>query len=195
MPSGELLGLAVGGRWNHAPKRTGLGAIDNFPRGTAQALYGGRGRKIFFSPSLYFSISVCPSTAGQFAQRSHWSLCFVAKIPWIVSFSGSAHCLRKDMYFQCVLAAVSPPHRRDTNERDCRAERLPLTRCRSNFMRSSSTSAISRARWRRPSRSRIARWSGKRELCRFGIHLENLDSRQREPIEKIGFRIEEIQQR
>src|SRR5262249_4233195 len=39
------------------------------------------------------------------------------KIPWIVSFSGSAHGLGKDMYFQCALAAVSPRHRRDTHER------------------------------------------------------------------------------
>src|SRR5262249_6326461 len=43
-------------------------------------------------------------------QRSRWSLCSAV---WIVSFSGSAHSLRKDMYLQCALAAVSPRHRRD----------------------------------------------------------------------------------
>src|SRR5262249_33753224 len=41
--------------------------------------------------------------------------------------------------------------------RDCRAERSPLTRCGSSFMRSPTTSAISCARWRRRSRSRTGR--------------------------------------
>src|SRR6516165_1281989 len=40
------------------------------------------------------------------------------KIPWIVSFSSSAHGLGKDMYFQRALAAVSPRHRRDTRVRE-----------------------------------------------------------------------------
>src|SRR5262249_1335323 len=41
--------------------------------------------------------------------------------------------------------------------RDCRAERLPPTRCGSSFMRSPTTSAISCARLRRRSRSRTGR--------------------------------------
>ena len=41
--------------------------------------------------------------------------------------------------------------------RDCRAERSPPTRRGSSFMHSPTTSAISCARWRRRSRSRIGR--------------------------------------
>ena len=37
------------------------------------------------------------------------------KIPWVVSFPGSAHGLRKDMYFECALAAICLRHRRDAH--------------------------------------------------------------------------------
>src|SRR5262249_47966819 len=58
---------------------------------------------------VYHSNNLLNVRVGHCALRS--------KIPWIVSLPGSAHGLRKDMYFQCALAAVSSGHRRDAYER------------------------------------------------------------------------------
>jgi len=40
-----------------------------------------------------------------------------SKVPWLMSFAGSPHRFRKDVHFECGLAAVRPRHPRDTHER------------------------------------------------------------------------------
>src|SRR4029453_6767387 len=75
------------------------------------------GGKDFFFSILVFHRQRLPINNGDNLFNVRVGHCALGpKIPWVVSFSGSAHCLSKDMYFECALAAVGFWHRRERLE-------------------------------------------------------------------------------